>query len=145
MTRTPRRRVNDNGSAAVEMAIIAPALIALMLLVVGMGRLSHGREQVEVAAAQAARAASLTRLPAQAGAAAQAAAQDALTSRGVTCAPSPVPTTTDVSDDRPGGDITVRVSCTVKLADLFVAGFPGSHTWTATVTTPVDTFEQGAR
>ena len=143
MTRTPRRRVNDNGSAAVEMVIIAPALIALMLLVVGAGRLSHVREQVEVAAAQAARAASLTRLPAQAGAAAQAAAQDTLTSRGVTCTPSQ-PMTTDVSDDRPGGDITVRVSCTVKLADLFVAGFPGSHTWTSTVTTPVDTFEQGA-
>jgi Flp pilus assembly protein TadG len=142
MKSTQPRPDRDAGSAAVEMAIIAPALIALMLLVVGMGRLSHGREQVEVAAAQAARAASLQRAPGRAQAAAQAAAEDTLTSRGVTCTPSPVPTTTDVTDDRPGGDITVTVSCTVKLSDLFLAGFPGSHTWTATVTTPVDTYEQ---
>ena len=81
------RRSNDNdrGSAAVEMVIIAPALIALMLLIVGMGRLSHGRQQVEVAAAQAARAASLQRVPALAQGAAQSAAQDTLTSRRVTC------------------------------------------------------------
>ena len=48
----------------------------------------------------------------------------------------------DLSTDVPGGDITVTVACNVKLSELFVAGFPGSHTWTATVTTPIDAFEQ---
>ena len=141
MTGIRRSNNDDRGSAAVEMVIIAPALIALMLLIVGMGRLSHGKQQVEVAAAQAARAASLQRVPAQAQGAAQSAAQDTLTSRGVTCSALSVPPI-DLSTDIPGGEITVQVSCTVKLSDLFMAGFPSSHTWTASVTTPIATFEQ---
>ena len=141
MTGIRRSNDDDRGSAAVEMVIIAPALIALMLLIVGMGRLSHGKQQVEVAAAQAARAASLQRVPAQAQGAAQSAAQDTLTSQRVTCSAMTV-APIDLSTDVPGGDITVTVACNVKLSDLFAAGFPGSHTWTATVTTPIDAFEQ---
>lgn len=146
MTVPQRRdaRIDDCGSAAVEMVIIAPALIALMLLVVGMGRLSHGDQQIQVAAAQAARAASLTRGDAQAiSDAATAAANDTLANDHVSCRHSSTPVVIDPpSNEQPGGSITVTVSCTTQLSDLFVAGFPGAHTWTATVTAPIDTFEQ---
>jgi Flp pilus assembly protein TadG len=134
----------DRGSAAVEMVIVAPALIALMLLVVGMGRLSHGDQQVQVAAAQAARAASLQRGDSAAiSAAANTAANDTLAGDHVTCAHTTTPATVDpASNERPGGSITVTVTCTSKLSDLLLAGFPGSHTWTATVTVPIDSYQQ---
>lgn len=136
--------IEDRGSAAVEMVIIAPALIALMLLVVGMGRLSHGDQQIQVAAAQAARAASLTRGDAQSiSDAATAAANDVLANDHVSCSHSSTPVAIDAtSGEQPGGSITVTVTCTTQLSDLFVAGFPGAHTWTATVTAPIDTFDQ---
>ncbi len=137
-------RFDDRGSATVEIVIIAPALITLMLLVVGMGRLSHGNQQIQVAAAQAARAASLQRGdPDSVAAAANAAALETLAGDKVTCAHTQTPVTTDPgSVDQPGGSITVTLTCTTKLADLGLAGFPGSHTWTATVTAVVDTFDQ---
>ena len=136
--------IDDRGSAAVEMVIIAPALIALMLLVVGMGRLSHGDQQIQVAAAQAARAASLTRGDAQSMSdAANAAANDVLANDHVSCQHSSAPVVIDAaSNTQPGGGITVTVTCTTELSDLFLAGFPGAHTWTATVTAPLDTFDQ---
>jgi Flp pilus assembly protein TadG len=134
----------DRGSAAVEMVIVAPALIVLMLLVVGMGRLSHGDQQIQVAAAQAARAASLQRGdPAQVSSAANAAANDTLTGDHISCDHTATPVTIDpASVEQPGGSITVTLTCTTQLSDLLLAGFPGSHTWTATVTAPVDTFDQ---
>lgn len=137
-------RFDDRGSATVELVIIAPALITLMLLVVGMGRLSHGNQQIQVAAAAAARAASLQRGdPGSVAGAANAAALDTLAGDKVTCAHTRTPVTIDPSSvEQPGGSITVTLICTTKLSDLLLAGFPGSHTWHATVTVPVDTFDQ---
>ena len=43
-----------------ELVVLAPIVIVLVLLVVGLGRYAHGKQLVEQAAAAAARAASLT-------------------------------------------------------------------------------------
>ena len=43
-----------------EFVILAPIVIAILLLVVGLGRYAHGKQLVEQAAAAAARSASLT-------------------------------------------------------------------------------------
>jgi Flp pilus assembly protein TadG len=139
-------RDGETGSAAIEMVMLAPALIVLMLLVVGMGRLSHGDQQIQVAAAQAARAASLQRGDAQASeTAANNAALATLAADHVTCAHSQTPVTIDPSSViAPGGSLTVTLTCTTRLSDLFLAGFPGSHTWSATVTVPIDTYDQAS-
>jgi Flp pilus assembly protein TadG len=69
---------DDQGSAAVEMAILAPALVALLLLVTLAGRVTTADNIVRRAAADGARAASLERTPA----AARTAATDAVATDG---------------------------------------------------------------
>src|SRR3984885_14397824 len=77
----------DRGSAAAELVLITPLLMLLLLLIVAAGRLADARLQVDSAAMQAARAASLARAPATAAADATATAQAALASEHITCSP----------------------------------------------------------
>jgi hypothetical protein len=44
---------------------------------------------------------------------------------------------------RPGGAVTVTVSCTVPLSDLLLLGVPGSRTVSASATSPVDQWRGG--
>ena len=85
MTRPDRRtrltRDRDRGSMTTEFVILAPIVIAILLLVVGLGRYAHGKQLVEQAAAAAARSASLTGTAGQAESRARRAAAD----------PSPTP------------------------------------------------------
>ena len=129
----------ERGSATAELVLLTPLLILFVLFVVGLGRLAHARALVGAAAAQAARAAALQYLsPGRAAAAGQQTATDALASAGVACASQN--TTVDTGNDRPGGTITVTLSCRVDLSAVTAAGFPGSTTLTATFTAPVDTY-----
>ena len=59
----PQRLHDERGSIAVEVAVIAPALVFLMLLVVYAGKVSEADGNVERAASDAARAASLRQDP----------------------------------------------------------------------------------
>jgi Flp pilus assembly protein TadG len=83
MTTHPIRRDahhrSERGSTALELTLLAPVLLTMLLLVVGLGRMAHARQQVESIAADAARAASLARNPNASIADARAAAE---TSRG---------------------------------------------------------------
>ncbi len=56
-----RERGTDRGSATIELAVLAPALLALLGLVIVAGRISVAGSAVEQAAASAARAASIAR------------------------------------------------------------------------------------
>ena len=47
---------SDAGFTALELVVITPVLVVMLLLVVGFGRLTHGRQLVDQAAAAAARA-----------------------------------------------------------------------------------------
>ncbi len=128
----------DRGSAAVEFVVLAPLLAALLVFVAGLGRLAEARGQVQGAAREAARAASLQRTQPDALAAGQAAARAVLAGQRVICAP--LWTAVDVSGYRPGGQVTATVSCAVRLAGLGLAGFPGSRTYTATSVAPVESW-----
>ena len=55
------RRRDERGSAAFELTLLAPVLVVILLFGVGLGRMAHARQQVEAAAADSARAASLER------------------------------------------------------------------------------------
>jgi Flp pilus assembly protein TadG len=133
-----RRLRPDRGSAAAELVLVTPLLIAVLMLIVAAGRLVDGRLQVESAAMQAARAASLARTPAAAAAAATETAEAALASEHITC--SPLAIDPDTSDFTPGGDVSVTVTCTVSLAGLSLLHIPGSQSLTSSFTSPIDTY-----
>jgi Flp pilus assembly protein TadG len=135
----PRRREHTvSGSAAVELALVTPLLVLLLMLIVAAGRLVQARLEVASAAAQAARAASLARDPATAAAQATAVASSALASQHLTCGSLAVSTGTAAF--RPGGQVSVRVSCTVSLAGLALLHLPGAETLTDQAAAPIDVF-----
>src|SRR3546814_16855376 len=81
------RRVGraERGWISVEVAVIAPAFVFLMLLVVFAGKVSEADGNVERAAAEGARAASLRQHPADATTHAAAAAPANLATAGEPC------------------------------------------------------------
>jgi Flp pilus assembly protein TadG len=136
------RRAGDKGSATVEFVILVPLLIALVLFVALCGRLVTAQLDLDAAAHGAARAASIDRTVPAATADARQAALDTLTARGVTCGDPMVNVNTD--NLRPGGVVTVTVSCAVPLGDLTLLGVGGSRTVTATSSSPIDVWRGGA-
>ncbi len=130
------RRRGERGSAAVELTLLAPVLVVVLLFVVGLGRMAHARQQVESVSADAARAASLERTTTAANGVAQAAARASLDRAGLSCTAMDVGV--DVSDYQPGGSVTVTVTCTAGLADVAMAGFPGTRRFTSSTTVPVE-------
>lgn len=134
-----RSRVRDErGSVAVEVAIIAPALLFLMLLVVYAGKVAEADGNVERAASDAARAASLRQHPSDASTDAQATAAANLAAAGVPCLT--LTTTVDTDEFRPGGTVTVTVRCEASMADVILLGVPGRRTFTATAVEVIDTY-----
>ncbi|WP_203434106.1 TadE/TadG family type IV pilus assembly protein [Jiangella asiatica] len=121
---------------AVEVVILAPILVAVMMLVVGLGRYVDRSGDVEAMARDAVRAASLQR---DAGSA-RAAAQDIVDSTrpdGVTCQPI------DLGGQfAPGGTISVEVRCQVSFDGLGFVGFPGSATMEGVSFAPIDTLRR---
>jgi Flp pilus assembly protein TadG len=138
IARLRARAAGDDGSAAAELVLITPLLILILMLIVAAGRLTDARLQVDSAAMQAARAASLARDPATAASQANATAQAALASEHVTC--DPLNVTPDMAAFRPGGQVSVQVTCTVSLAGLTLLHLPGSQTLTASFTSPIDVY-----
>jgi Flp pilus assembly protein TadG len=132
----------DRGSVAAEVTIAAPFLIMLLVLVaVLIHRGVDARLRIEDAAHQAARAASIQRTPATATTAAQSTASSALSSAGVSCASLTVNTAT--GGMRPGGTVTVTLTCTVDFGDALILGVPGKAV-SATAIEPIDTWRAGA-
>jgi TadE-like protein len=136
--RARRPECRERGSAAAELVLVTPLLVLLLSFAVAAGRLVQARLEVDSAAQQAARAASLARTPAAATAQAVQVAQAALAGQSVTCDPAVI--TPDLGDFTPGGEVTVQVSCTVRLSDLSLLHIPGSETITAVSTSPIDAY-----
>src|SRR5689334_10346241 len=80
-----RRPGGDRGAMVLELALVAPFAIVMLLLVVGFGRVTHGRQLVDQAAAAAARSAALAGTPATATAAGREAATSTLAQAGISC------------------------------------------------------------
>jgi Flp pilus assembly protein TadG len=135
---TAPRRPHEQGSATLEVAIVTPALLLFMLLVVFGGRLALAHGEADSAARDAARAASIARSPGAATGDARQAAAATLTNAGISCRGFAV--ATDTSGFQPGGAVTVEVACTAALSDLGLLGVPGSQTLHGRYTAPVDRF-----
>ncbi|NTW38829.1 MAG: pilus assembly protein TadE [Cellulomonadaceae bacterium] len=131
---------DERGSTTLELAILAPALILLLGLLVFAGRIQVAASAVEHAARSAARDASLARTTdAARTAAASAADRELADSR---CVSTSVSTDTAGFATSVGADasVTVSVTCTVSIADLAVPGLPGTRTMTATARSPLDRY-----
>ena len=124
---------------AVELALLAVPLVAILLFVAALGRFSDARNQVNEAARDAARQASTFLAPTTAT---QQANQIAGTDLSGVCAHHTI--TVDTTRLRPGGQVTVTVACQVPLGDLLLLKLPGSRTVTASSTSIVDTYVQQA-
>ncbi len=135
------RSRGERGSVAVELAVIAPALVALLLLVVFAGRVSQADGDVWRAASAAARAASLRQDPTGAEDAARETAAANLHASGVAC--GNLETAVDTSRFGAGGAVAVTVRCTASMADVSLLGVPGSRTFTARSVEVIDRYRGG--
>ncbi|MEU8286358.1 TadE/TadG family type IV pilus assembly protein [Micromonospora sp. NPDC048905] len=149
-------RTAERGSVSIEVAVLAPAFIALMVLAGVAGRTAVAAEAIEAAAHDAARAASISRDSTTARAAALKAVQDQLDWRGLACANELNPELTatvagqsrnfdDAFSSTAGTDatVTVTVVCLVSLRDIsldVLPGMPGEKQVSATFTSPLDRY-----
>jgi len=139
MTRDANTRIADErGSVTTELVIVTPLLLLMLLFVVALGRTAGSRIDINGAASEAARAASIARTPLAAQDDARRTASAALADQHVTCASLDV--TTDTTQFRPGGTVTVVVRCDVKLGDLTGLRLPATKPLTATASAPIDRY-----
>ena len=134
-------RARERGSVAVEVAVLAPALVALMLLVVFAGRVSEAEGEVRRAASQGARAASLQQNAAGAVDAATTVVNGNLADSGFVCGALDVEV--DTEQLQPGGSVVVVVRCTADMSDVALLGVPGSRTFVARAVEVVDRYRGG--
>lgn len=133
---------SERGSATLELAILGPALIVLLAVVIAAGRIQVAGGAVEQAAAAGAREASIARTPAAAAAIAEAAATRVLTQQDLDCAALTVTTDTSGYAAPVGqvGRVGATVTCVVPLGDLGVPVLPGARTLTAQSTSVLDRY-----
>lgn len=132
----------DRGSVSMELAILLPGFIALTLLAIMFGRQTIAQSVVDLAAHDAARAASLARTSATALTAGKAAAQATMTAQNAQCTNLVVNINVSAFLLPVGqpGSVIAQVICVVPLSDLAMPGMPGHFTITANFTSPLDTF-----
>ena len=142
MTAATNRARRDVGSITLELTILAPAVLALLGLVIVAGRIEIAGGAVEQASAAAAREASLARSPEAARQAAIQAARDNLNGQDLHCAELVVVIDTAGFAVPVGSPayVSARVSCTVELGDISVPGTPGSRTLTAETQSTLDRY-----
>lgn len=144
MRRLPTRRGNEQGSATIEAAIGLPALALFIGLIIFAGRTAVAHQAVESAAADAARAASLSRSATDAGHDADQAARASLANQQLNCRSVSVDVDTDAFG-LPVGEyalVEVAVECVLDLSDLSVPGIPGRHVVTAEMSSPLDAWRE---
>ncbi|SJM55895.1 TadE/TadG family type IV pilus assembly protein [Agrococcus casei] len=139
-----RLRRDDNGSATVEIVILAPVFLMVLLLIVGLGRIQMAGNSTESAAGNGARAATLQGDQASADNAAEQAVRDSLTSNGINCQQLTINLDTSAVENQLGqvGTVTVDITCVVSLSDISVPGLPGNYTLNATGTSPINPYSE---
>jgi Flp pilus assembly protein TadG len=121
---------------AVEIVLLAPVMMAFIVLVVACGRYVGLRGDIEAASRDAVRAASLERTAGAAESAANDVAAASLRNPEL-CRPIAMS-----GDFVAGGTITVTVSCDVSYAGLGLIGLPGSRELSASSSAPLDTYRR---
>jgi Flp pilus assembly protein TadG len=141
MSRRRDMQHDDRGAAEVVASImIAPVVVGFTVVVFFLGRQVESRASVRTAADSAAQAAARQRDPIAADAAARQTASDMLGDTS-TCAGGPN-VVVDLSDFRPGGIVTVDITCGTRNEDLTAAAAP-SRTITGHGAAVIDTYRAG--
>lgn len=128
----------DRGTTSIELVLVAPVFLAVLFLMVGLGRIVEAEGRVQGAARDAARAASIARSADSATDAARRAATTNLAERGVSCVSFEL--AVDTASFRPGGQVHVTVACKADLSGLGLSGLPGSKTLRADATAPLERY-----
>ncbi|MGW6318996.1 hypothetical protein [Streptomyces sp. NPDC055099] len=132
----------DRGSYTLEAILCLTVLVPILGIIAAFGLAGLGDSTAANAAAAAARAASASHDPDTAQARGRQAALRSLGQAQRTCARSDIVIDTSSFPTAPGqrGTVTVRVNCTIPLAQLAVPGLPGTTTLTATRHSAVDRY-----
>ncbi|MFI0487445.1 TadE family protein [Actinomadura sp. 9N215] len=131
-------RAPERGSMSLEMVLVTPIFVAFLLFLAAAGRMVDAQSQVDGAARDAVRAASIARSASSAQSfAAETAAAGLRDNKWCAGGPS---VQTDVSDWRPGGRVGVTITCDVDLGDLSFIGLPGTKRLQGDAIAPIDTF-----
>ena len=130
----------ERGTVATEFAIVmAVVLVSFVALAIYGGRVVQAENDVQSAAHDAARAASLERSPEAAELAARAVAAQNLAASGVACAGGSS-VAVDLSRFAPGGEVSVTVSCQADFSDVGTLGVAPSRSFTASATEVIDVY-----
>jgi Flp pilus assembly protein TadG len=133
-------RAGERGALTTELAVIMfPFLVGCLALVVFAGRVAEAEGDVQSAAQEAARAATLTGDPVAAETMARSVATANLATARVDCARG-IAIQVDATAFNPGGLVTVTVTCTADFSDIAYLKVPGSRAFTATATEVVDVY-----
>ncbi|MEO3861804.1 TadE family protein [Acrocarpospora sp. B8E8] len=128
---SPSRR--DRGSMTAETVMLAPVFLLFLMFLVGAGRVVEAQGEVNGAARDAARAASVQRTEDEATGAAEQTAQSVL---GDECPPQVSMTGTDFVE---GGVVSVTVTCEL---DLDFLGFGTTKQMTGNSVVPLEQFRR---
>ncbi|MFB4297897.1 TadE family protein [Actinomadura sp. NTSP31] len=133
-----RHRDADRGSMSLELVLVTPLFVAFLLFLAGAGRMVDAQSQVDGAARDAVRAASIARDSRSAQRLAEETATAGLRdSRWCSGGPT---VRTNVSHFEPGGRVEVTILCDVDLSDLAFIGLPGTKQLQGRSVAPIDTF-----
>jgi Flp pilus assembly protein TadG len=142
MSRIMRRRRGDRGSLALELVILTPILVILMMFLVALGRLVEAQGQVDGAARDAARAASIAQGYGLAQQNAVQAANADLTGSAA-CASAPSVQFGGGTNMAPGGVVNIVIHCNVNLSYLSLLGIRSTKTIIGHASAPIDTYSVG--
>jgi Flp pilus assembly protein TadG len=140
-----RGRRGERGSISVELAVLAPGLALLLLLVAAGARVVEVQGHIDGAARDAARAASIARSYSQAVTSAQQAAQADLGTTSL-CTPGTVGVQVAGYPAVPQtvtgavGAVTVTVTCLVDMSPFKALGFGVTKRFTGQAVAPLDEF-----
>lgn len=121
---------------AVEVVLLTPILVMFTLLVVAGGRYVAVRADIEAAARDAARAASIARTPAEAQQVADSVASHSLSGKSA-CTVDQIG-----GNFRSGGIVEVTLDCSVSNVGLGMIGLGGNLPMKATGSAPLDTYRR---
>lgn len=123
---------------AIEIVILAPVMLAFLMLIAAAGRLVAVKGDLEAAARDAARGASLERDIGSASAQARQIVDASLDKQSIACRGADL----GGSDFRSGGFVRVDLECRVSYDGLGLIGLPGSVAVSADSAAPIDTFRR---
>lgn len=133
----------DRGLAvSVEAAILLPALILFIALIITTARVALAQQALDGVAAQAARAATLERSVAEGRSQAEEVVSAGLREQGLACLSSRVSIDAAALGAPLGatGDVDVSVACVISFGDVALPNVPGSIRLTGHATSSVDRY-----